>query len=578
MNTSDVEDQLQRIIISRPFRASKRMRRFLEFTVRQVMEGKSGELKEALVGVEVFDRPADYDPRIDPIVRVEARRLRQKIEQYYASEGARDPVRIEYVKGGYAPVIAQAARETADLPAASLGTIRSVLVLPFVSLGAGTDQEYFSDGLTQELIHAFTRVSGLRVLAWNTSARLRGKSAQAPDVNEQAQADVIVEGSVRRQGDRVRVHVQIVEAKSDFYLWTETFERTLGDLFALQEQIARSIASVLRIQLTAPTAPRPNYRVEAHDFYLRGRHEWFRRTEQSLRQSIVLFERAIKEDERCAPAWAGLADACSLLADYGFEPTATVIEEGRPAVMRALELDPSLAEAHTSLGFIKSFFDWDWGAAEQCYRTAIALNPGYVTAHHWYGLDLLALQGRFDEARVELDIAARLDPLEPIILESGPYLSLLCGDFAAAEAGYRKLIASAPQFTKGYTGCGRSLWGMGRYAEAIEMLEMGRSLSGDVPSVLGALGQVYATAGNEPEARRYLAMLYEMSKTRHVPTSCLALVHSGLGEREAALGHLERGVERRELPLNHMKVHPGYDALRGEERFQRLLVKMRLVG
>ncbi|MEP7364084.1 MAG: tetratricopeptide repeat protein [Acidobacteriota bacterium] len=554
------------------------MKRFLEFTVRQVMEGKSGEIKEALVGVEVFDRPADYDPRIDPIVRVEARRLRQKIEQYYAAEGARDPVRIEYIKGGYAPLIGQSSREIAAPSAAPLGTIRSVLVLPFASLGADSDQEYFSDGLTQELIHAFTRVSGLRVLAWNTSARLRGKSAQTPDVNDQAQADVIVEGSVRRQGDRVRVHVQIVEAKSDFYLWTDTFERTIGDLFALQEEIAKSIASVLRIQLATPSAPRPNYRVEAHDFYLRGRHEWFRRTEQSLRQSIVLFERAIQEDERCAPAWAGLADACSLLADYGFEPTASAIEEARPAVMRALDLDPSLAEAHTSLGFIKSFFDRDWAAAEQCYRTAIALNPGYVTAHHWYGLDLLGLLGRFDEARVEMEIATRLDPLEPVIIEGLPYLSLLGGDFEDAEMGFRKLIASAPHVAKGYTGCGRALWAQGRHAEAIEMLERGHSLLGDVPSVLGALAQVYGTAGNEAEARRYLATLYEMAKTRYVPTSCLALAHAGLGECELALDHLERGVEHRELPLSHMKVHPAYNALRGHPRFHKLLIKMNLVG
>lgn len=554
------------------------MRRFLEFTVRQVMEGKSGEIKEALVGVEVFDRPADYDPRIDPIVRVEARRLRQKIEQYYAAEGTRDPVRIEYSKGGYAPTITRIEREIGSPASLEAGTVRSVLVLPFTNLVAEGDQEYFSDGLTQELIHAFTKVSGLRVLAWNSSARLRGKSAQAPDVNDQAQADVIVEGSVRRQGDRVRVHVQIVEAKSGFYLWTDTFERTIGDLFALQEEIARSIASVLRIQLTASVAPRTVYRVEAHDFYLRGRHEWFRRTEQSLRQSIVLFQRAIQEDKRCAPAWAGLADAQSLLADYGVETAEDVIQVARPAAMRAVELDPTLAEAHTSLAFIKSFFDWDWAAAEQCYRTAIGLNPGYVTAHHWYGLDLLALQGRFEEARAEIEIASRLDPLEPVIIEALPYLSLLSRDYASAEAGFRKLIASAPQFAKGYTGCGRSLWAMGRYEEAIEMLEIGRGLLGNVPSVMGALGQSYAMAGNEAEARRLLALLYEMAKSRHVAASCLAVAHLGLGEPEEALTHLERGVEGREYSLHHLKVHPAYDALRGQARFERLLVRMNLAS
>jgi TolB-like protein/Tfp pilus assembly protein PilF len=579
VNTSDVEEQLQRINASKQFRASKRMRRFLEFTVRQALEGKSGEIKEALVGVEVFDRPADYDPRVDPIVRVEARRLRQKLEEYYASEGAHDRVRIAYAKGGYAPRI-----ETVDgAPArpavgARGSTVRSVLVLPFASLGTEEDQEYFSDGLTQELIHAFTRVNGLRVVAWGTASRLRGMPARAAEVNEQAGADAIVEGSVRRHGDRVRVHVQIVETTSGYYLWTDTFERTLGDLFALQEEIARSIAAVLRIQLTMPAEPRPKYSVEAHDFYLRGRHEWFQRTERGMRNSIVLFERAIEMDSHCAPAFAGLADAYSLLADYGFETTADAMEKGRPAALRALELDPSLAEAHTSLGFIQSFYDWDWSAAERSYRTAIGLNPGYATTRLWYGLDLLALQGRFDEARVELELAERLDPLEPIIAEGCAYMSLRSREFDRAEACYRRLIAAAPHYAKALTGCGRALWGQGRYIEALEMLEAGRRLAGDLPSVLGALGQVHAMAGHQAEARGFLSQLYEMAKTRHIPASCLALVHAGLGEHDAALAHLERGVDRREMPLVQMKVHPGYDALRAQPRFEGLLRRMNLLG
>ncbi|MBK7930247.1 MAG: tetratricopeptide repeat protein [Bryobacterales bacterium] len=555
------------------------MKRFLEFTVRQTLEGKAGEIKEALVGVEVFDRPADYDPRVDPIVRVEARRLRQKIEEYYASDGAGDSVRIVYAKGGYAPRIE--ALEIADgkrSAALRADVVRAVLVLPFETLGAGEEQEYFGDGLTQELIHAFTRVSGLRVVAWGTASRLRGLPARAAGVNERAGADVIVEGSVRRHGERVRVHVQIVETASGYYLWTDTFERTLGDLFALQEEIARSIAAVLRIQFTMPAAPRPNYSVEAHDFYLRGRHEWFQRTERGMRNSIVLFERAIEVDRRCAPAWAGLADAYSLLADYGFEPTAAAMERGRPAALRALELDPSLAEAHTSLGFIQSFCDWDWSAAERSYRTAIGLNPGYATVRLWYGLDLLALQGRFAEARLELEFAERLDPLEPIIAEGCAYMSLLSREFERAEACYRRLMAASQHYAKAWTGCGRALWGMGRYDEALEMLEAGRRLAGDLPSVLGALGQVHAMAGHRDAAQGLLGQLYEMAKARHVPASCLALVHTGLGEHDAALAHLEQGVDRREMPLVQMKVHPGYDALRGQPRFEGLLRRMNLLS
>lgn len=555
------------------------MRRFLEYAVRQAMDGKGGELKEALVGIEVFDRPADYDPRVDPIVRVEARRLRQKIEEYYQAEGERDPLRIEFVKGSYAPAFRRpefaAARGPESAPAAAA---RTVLVLPFASLGPGTEQDYFSDGLTQELIHALTRVPNLRVVAWRSSARLRGKSAQESEVGEQTRAGTIVEGSVRRQGDRVRIHVQIVDAASGFYLWTETFERTLSDLFALQEQIAHSIAAALRIQMAAPAGPRPAYRIEAHDFYLQGRHEWNQRSPESLRRSTVLFERAIAEDPRCAPAWAGLADSYALLAEYGIEAPSPCIAQARRAALRALELDPDNAEALSSLGLIAGLFDWEWDRSEEHYRRAIAINPGYATAHHWYGLDLLALVGRFEEAEIEITLARQLDPLEPIIVESEGYLALLRGDFAAAARVYGSLAASAPQYAKGHTGLGRALWGLGDFNGAIRSLETGRQLSGDMPSILGALAQVHGCAGNHDAARRFLGQLRETAAAKYVSASCLALGHLGLGETGEALDWLERGVERHDMPMAQLYVHPGYRDLRGHPRFEALLQRMNFAG
>src|SRR4051812_23284077 len=269
------------------------MSRFLRFVVEQTLAGRGEEMKESLVGIDVFDRAADYDPRIDPIVRVEARRLRKKLQQYYAGTGASDAVHIELPKGTYVPLFHFADERTA--PPQEPAAKPRILVLPLANLDDSGETNYFSDGLTQELIHALTRLPGLQVVAWNTAARLRGMSGAEPI--RQVEATAMLEGSVRRAGGRVRISVQLVDAASSLYLWSGAYERALDDLFAIQREIARSIATALRVQLTTrETAKR--YKADAYDLYLRGRYEWFRRTPEALRHSIGLFEGAIRADEQ----------------------------------------------------------------------------------------------------------------------------------------------------------------------------------------------------------------------------------------------------------------------------------------
>ena len=560
------------------------MGRFLRLAVERSIEGRADELKEYLLGVEVFDRKAAFDPRVDPIVRVEARRLRSKLKAYYDGDGRDDEVVIEFAKGTYAPQILLKSRlksqAAAAAPASAEAESIATAVLPFVNLSPNPDHEYFSDGLTEELIHALTKVPGMRVVAWTTAAKLRGRQQDIIAIRQQLKVTTVLTGSVRISGPSLRVRAQLIDTESGVYLWSETYDRHMQDVFAIQEEIARAIVRTLRLQLAGKQedtlAPRGRTTVTAYDWYLKGRYVWHRRTPEDLRQSIRCFENAVAADRTSALAHAGLADAYSLVVDYGLMHPAEGVPLAKAAAERAIALDPELAEPHASLAFIRGTYEWEWEDAERLYRRAIALNPGYATAHHWIGVDHLAMLGRFDEALAEVDIAAKLDPLSSIIQEGRGYVLALGREYDAAVAVYRELQASDPAFYKGYTSMGRAYALMGRYPAALAMLEKGRSMAGDLPNILGAMGQVCALSGDERRARDLLAELERISHTSYVPSTCFAIIYLGLGEKSTAMDWLEKGCIQGESPLVCLKVHPIYDPLRGEPRFQALLRRLRL--
>jgi len=574
-----IRRQVERILAHSLFTRSERMGRFLRLAVERSLEGRAGDLKEYLIGVEVFDRKETYDPRVDPIVRVEARRLRSKLKAYYEGDGSGDAVVIEFVSGSYAPQIrfAEDAQTRRPAPPADAMT---VAVLPFADLSPAPGHEYFSDGLTEELIHALTKVAGMRVVAWNTAAQMRGWQQDLAAVRERLHAGTALTGSVRIAASNLRVRAQLIDTSTGVYLWSEAFDRTMQDVFAIQEDIAQAIVRTLRVQLVAGPVEAPLARsrssIASYDLYLQGRYRWHKRTPEELAGSVELFQSAIAADPNSALPYSGLADAYAVQVDYGLVSPAEGMPLAKSAATRAVELDPDLAEAYTSLALIRSVYELEWEEAEKLYRRAVVLNPGYATAHHWYAVDFCAMQGRFPEAEANLEIAGQLDPLSQIIREGYAFLRLLQRDYEGAVRRYRELIEFDPAFYKAYTSLGRAYIQQGRYLDAIAMLEKGRTMAGDIPNILGAMGQVYALAGEASRAREVLGTLTELARRMYVPATVFAVVYIGLGEYEGALDWLEMGYERRDTPLVALKVHPIYDPLRGRPRFESLLARMGL--
>ena len=574
LSARSIEDHLQKILASKEFASSARMSRFLRFAVEQALSGQSEQLKEYVLGVEVFDRKASYDPRVDPIVRVEARRLRSKLKSFYAGAGLTELI-IEFPKGSYAPVFRE--RAEAEAPAEP-ALARAIAVLPFSNLSSEPDTEYFSDGLTEELIHGLTKVDGLMVVAWSSAARLKGQPYDVREIGRQLNVSTVLVGSVRGSSDRLRVMAQLVDTSNGRYLWSETYDRQIEDLFAIQEEISRNIVKTLRLKLIAPSIQRDVYNLEAYNLYLKGRFQWNKRTAEGLKRSVQLFEQAIAVDQGFALGYAGLSDAYSLLADYGLVKSADIMPAAESAAKKALEIDPTLAEAHASLGLIRSLYGWEWAEAERHYCRAMDLNPGYATTHFWFAIDYLGMLGRWEEAFREIDLALELDPLSPIIREGKGFLLMLTRRFDEAIEEYRQVLDLDCFFYKAFTSMGRAYTQKGMYEEAISMLQKGRSLSGDMPNILGALGQTYALANRPGDARRLIEELAELAKRRHVSSTCFALIHLGLGENEQALDWLETGARGRETSLAGLKVHPAYDDLRGDPRFQALLRTLGMAG
>jgi serine/threonine-protein kinase len=573
---SAIRGQLEKILVHGLFVRSERMGRFLRLAIERTLEGRTNELKEYLLGVEVFDRKTSYDPRVDPIVRVEARRLRSKLRSYYEGDGRNDPIVFEFAAGSYVPRI----RSKAETPPVSPATIPTVAVLPFANLSACSDHDYFSDGLTEELIHALTKVSGMRVVAWSSAARLRGVEQEVVEARRRLQVANVLTGSVRISGSQLRVRAQLIETETGVYLWSETFDRQMQDVFAIQEEIARNIVRTLRIQLAggpekAPLAKSPTS-VSSYDYYLKGRYHWHRRTPADLARSIHYFKAAIEADPTSALAHAGLADAYTLDMEYGLTHPADGIPKAKAAAQRAIELDPILAEAYPSLALIRSLCDREWEEAEALYRKAIVLNPGYATAHLWLGGDCLALLGRLDEALAELELALELDPLSAITHEIRGFIYLLKRDYAQAIRYYREILQFDPSSYRVYAAIGRALGLQGNYPEALAMLDKARSLEEGVPSILAAMGQIFGLAGDRSSARGVLARLEALARERHIPSTCFAVIHLGQGEKDRALDWLEHGCEQCELSMSSIGVHPVYDDLRGEPRFQALLKRLRL--
>ncbi len=578
LSAESVRTQLRKILSSRAFVRSERLARFLAFTVEQSLAGRRDDLKEFVIGVEVFDKNEKYDPRMDPIVRVEARRLREKLRKYYETEGQDDSIRIEFPTGGYAPLVQNKEAATASAPRKQTAE-SAIVVLPFANLSSDQENEYFSDGLTEELINALTKVEGLRVVAWQSSSQLKDKVRDLRRIAEELRVRTVLEGSVRRTAERLRITAQLVDATTGHYLWSETYERPLRDIFAIEDEISSSIVGALRIKLTGP-AGRPlvtryTENLQAYHLYLKGRFYWNKRREEDIYKALGFFEQAIEVDRNYAPAYAGMADAHIMLGKHGSAPAQGIMEKGRTAACRALEIDPRLAEAHVSLGTVCGLYEWNWREAEQHYRRAIELNPSYPTAHYWYGYDYLTPMARIPEALAEIQRAHHLDPLSLIITTSVGTLYDIARQFERAREYYDEVLDMDPRFVRAHLSAGRSFLHQNLYADAIAMFEKARELMPSSPVPLALLAHAYNVSGERAEADRLREALARCARTCYVPSYLLARAHLSF-DPDQVFAFLEKALDERDPRMPHIGVFPIWDSVRDDPRFSALLERMGL--
>ena len=466
-------------------------------------------------------------------------------------------------------------------PAASGAPIaadqKSIAVLPFVNMSADKDNEYFSDGITEEILNALARTPGLRVAARTSAFSFKGKNETVQRIGELLKVGVVLEGSVRRAGNQLRITAQLINVADGFHLWSDTFDRKAEDLFAIQTEVAQRVQEVLKVKLLAggPNATLAGTdNLEAYDLYLRGRQFWNLRTAADLERAVGLFQQATEKDPKFAAAYAGLASSYVLLPLFAAVPVREAIPKARAAARRALELDGRLAEAHTVLGYC-ALNDWDLLGAEREYQEALRLNPNHATSHQWYG-ELLLDQGKNEQALAEIRQAHALDPLSPIILCTIGKCLYYSGSYDEALVEVDKALKLSPDFLFAYRLRGVIFLVQKKTLEAIAEFDKVRKQTGDTPYALGLLGHAYARTGRTNEARQILDKLKSISAQGGRASGEIAFVNLGLGELDQTWIWLERAVERRDEDPRVWKILPLMGDVVKDPRYAALLKKFGL--
>ncbi len=454
-------------------------------------------------------------------------------------------------------------------------TIDSLAVLPFSSEGGGDDLEYLSDGLAEGVIGRLAGTGGLRVVSRTASFRFRGRDVDPQQAARALKVRAVVTGRVVRRGERLVVSVELADARDNARIWGNQMTRPAADVIDVPDEIAREIADALRVRLTGEEVARRSRRStrdrEAYDLYLRGRHQWARRTEEGLHAAVTHFTHALERDPSYALAYSGLADAYLLLVNYAL-PDREAMPKVRAAAEKALALDESLAEAHASLAGVLFWHEWDWKAAEREFVRSIELDPGYPVARHWYSI-FLSAQGRHTEAMEQLRRAQDLDPLSPAIGAGLGWGHLMAGRAEEAAGALQRSIESDPSFFPAYLYLTEARLARGEREAAVDAGRRAWELSGQRPLAAAWLGHACAVAGDVACARNRLAELKETARREHLTAYYPALVHLGLGERDAALDELERAMEERSRWIVYLSIEPRLAPIRGNPRFQALLAR-----
>ena len=457
--------------------------------------------------------------------------------------------------------------------------IRSLAVLPLESLSSDASQDYFADGMTDELISDLAQISALRVISRTSVMAYKRARKPLPEIARELNVDAVVEGTVLRSGDRVRITAQLIEASTDKHLWSESYEGDVRDTLSLQNEVAREIADQIRINLEPrEQAALKNVQVvnpAAYEAYLKGRYFWNKRTANGLQTALTYFNQSIAQDAKFARAYSGLSDTYSLLGDwqYAVMSSKEAFPKAKDAAIHALAIDSTLGEAHNSLAFCLEGFDWDFESAGKEFQQAIELNPGYATARHWYAWHL-GLMGRYDEAIAEMKKAQNLDPLSLIINSDLAELLLIAHSYDESIRQSRKTIEMDPNFALAHNQLGQAYLQEHKNEEAVAELQDAVQLSGNSPTCLTNLARALVASGKKREASDLLETLKKRATPSYSYAAEIAMIYASLGDKDQAMSWLQKGFDERFNP--GVLIRPGFDPLRSDPRFQDLLRRVGL--
>ncbi len=552
-------------------------------TGRQAFSGNS----TAVIHDAILNRPLTSPVRVNPdlppdLARIINRALEKdrKVRYQTASDLVAELKRLkrDLDSGRMARHDSDSGRGTsrARRPAKA---IDSLVVLPFENRSAEPDTEYLSDGITESIINSLSHLPKLRVMPRSTAFRYKGRDVDPQTVGRDLNVGAVLTGRVAHRGDSLNIQTELVDAVSGWQLWGEQYHRKLADIFAVQEEIAKEISEKLRLRLSGDEKKQLSKRftesAQAYQLYMKGRYYWNKRTEEGLKKGIDYFEQAIAKDPRYALAYTGIADCYFILGWYSYLSPEEAFPKANVAAMKAREIDDSLAEAHNSLAYVRLNHDWNWLEAEREFKRALALNPDYATAHHWYAEHLTAM-GSFAQAQAEIKRAQELDPLSLVINAFVGWTFYMARQYDQAVEQCHKTLEMDPTFTIAHLWLGQAYEQKGMYAEAIAEFQRAIAGSGRSTFLLAALGHAHAASGNRAGAASLLEELTELSKHRYVAPYFLAVIEAGLGEHDRAFEFLEKAYAERSSWLVFLKVEPRLDSLRGDPRFQELLRRVGL--
>ncbi|MBI2956924.1 MAG: tetratricopeptide repeat protein [Acidobacteria bacterium] len=455
--------------------------------------------------------------------------------------------------------------------------IDSIAVLPLKNLSGDPEQEYFVEGMHEALTAELSKISALKVISRTSAMQYKDVKKAMPQIARELGVNGLIEGSVAREGDQVRITVQLIHGPSDRHLWAQSFDRQLRGILALHSEVARAIAREIKIAVTpaeeARVARTRPVNPEAYRLYILGRYHWNKRTPEGFKKAAEHFQQAIDLDPTYASPYTGLADNYVVQPSFGTLSPGDAYPRAKAAAQRALEIDASLAEPYATLGDVLMEYEWDWEGAERAFRRALELNPNYATAHQWYA-EYLAYVGRHEEAIAEIKRAQELDPLSLIINTQVGWTHYLARQYDEAEEATRKPLEMDPSFPQAHLILGQIYLATGRLEEAAAPFHRALELGPTSPVFRASLAEGYARTGKREEARRILEQLEKESKERYVPAGAIALIYAELDEKDHAFHWLEKSLQQRDSFATEMKVEPRFDVLRSDPRFQDLLRRM----